>query len=53
MARRQPKPDPKKNKTNNDQSTGSSCGGSGVITVTASDASGNTVSMTQDCPSCS
>lgn len=56
MARR-PKPNPKNpdNRTNSNQSTGSACGrcsGSGVITVTATDASGNTVSMTQDCPSC-
>lgn len=57
MGLRKPKPDPRRsdNKTNSNQSSGSTCGrcsGSGVITVTASDASGNTVSMTQDCPRC-
>lgn len=53
--RKPPKPDPKKDKANNNQSSGSACGrcgGSGVINVTATDGSGNTVSMTQDCPSC-
>ena len=57
MGFRKRKPDPKndQNKANNNQSTGrvcGRCGGSGVITVTARDASGNTVEMTQDCPSC-
>ena len=54
---RRPKPDPKRsdNKTNSNQSTGSvrrRCNGSGVITVRATDGNGNTVEMTQDCPSC-
>jgi DnaJ-class molecular chaperone len=57
MGLRGKKPDPRRsdNKANNNQSSGSSCnrcGGSGVITVTASDASGNTIQMPQDCPSC-
>lgn len=50
---RKPKPDPRRsdNKTNSNQSSGSvcpRCGGEG----TATDGSGNTVSMSQDCPSC-
>jgi DnaJ-class molecular chaperone len=57
MGLRRPKPDPRRsdNKASNNQSSGSSCGrcgGSGTITVTASDASGNTFSMDQDCPKC-
>lgn len=57
MGFRKPKPDPKndQNKANNNQSSGRACdrcGGKGTITVTATDASGNTVEMEQDCPSC-
>jgi DnaJ-class molecular chaperone len=57
MMARKRKPDPKQddNKANNNQSSGSSCtrcGGSGVITVSATDASGNTVEMVIDCPNC-
>lgn len=56
MARR-PKPSAKNpdNKTNSNQSSGSTCnrcGGSGTITVTATDGQGRTISMTQDCPEC-
>lgn len=42
-------------RANNNQSSGRACdrcGGSGTITVNASDASGNTVQMEQDCPKC-
>lgn len=54
---RKSKPDPRRsdNKANSNQSSGRSCdrcGGRGTITVTASDASGNTIEMEQDCPSC-
>lgn len=57
MGFRKPKPDPRRsdNKANNNQSTGSvcgRCGGSGTITVRATDGSGKTIEMDQDCPSC-
>lgn len=57
MGLRGKKPDPRRsdNKANNNQSTGSSCnrcGGSGTITTTATDAKGNTIPWTIDCPSC-
>lgn len=55
--RKNPKPDPRRsdNKANNNQSSGSTCGrcgGRGTITVRATDGSGNTIEMDQDCPSC-
>lgn len=55
--RKTPKPDPRRsdNKASNNQSSGRACdrcGGSGTITVRATDGSGNTIKMDQDCPSC-